>query len=114
LSIAALQTDGSLNIRKWTITDRGESTTSTLQTGTLDDYYQGLVGELGILTEDTNGNQDFTQSLLSNLSEVRDSVSGVNLDEELTEMMKVQHAYEAASKVISVVDEMMQALLDMR
>jgi flagellar hook-associated protein 1 FlgK len=38
----------------------------------------------------------------------------VNLDEELTEMMKVQHAYEAASKVISVVDEMMQALLDMR
>jgi flagellar hook-associated protein 1 FlgK len=114
LSIAALQTDGSMNIRKWTITDRGESTTSHLQTGSLDDYYQGLIGELGILTEDTNGNQDFTQSLLDSLAGVRDSVSGVNLDEELTEMMKVQHAYEAASKVISVVDEMMQALLDMR
>jgi len=114
LSIAALQTDGSLNIRKWTITDRGESTSSHLQTGTLDDYYQGLMGELGILTEETNENQDFTQSLLNSLAEVRDSVSGVNLDEELTEMMKVQHAYEAAAKVVSVVDEMMQALLDMR
>jgi len=114
LSIAALQTDGSLNIRKWTITDRGGSTSSHLQTGTLDDYYQGLIGELGILTEETNENQDFTQSLLDSLAEVRDSVSGVNLDEELTEMMKVQHAYEAASKVISVVDQMMQTLLDMR
>ncbi len=114
LSIAALQTDGSLNIRQWTITDRGQSTSSQMQTGTLDDYYQGLIGDLGILTEDTNENQDFTQSLLNRLAEVRDSVSGVNLDEELTEMMKVQHAYEAASKVISVTDQMMQALLDMR
>jgi flagellar hook-associated protein 1 FlgK len=114
LNIAALQTDGSLVIRKWTITDRGQSTTSNLQTGSLYDYYQGLIGELGIFTEDTNGNQDFTQSLLNSLAGVRDSVSGVNLDEELTEMMKVQHAYEAASKVISVVDQMMQTLLDMR
>ncbi|MCX5919638.1 MAG: flagellin, partial [Deltaproteobacteria bacterium] len=83
-------------------------------TGTLDDYYQSLIGELGILTEETNENQNFTQSMLDSLSKVRDSISGVNLDEELTEMMKVQHAYEAASKVVSVVDEMMQTLLDMR
>ncbi|MCX5915577.1 MAG: flagellar hook-associated protein FlgK [Deltaproteobacteria bacterium] len=114
LSIAALQTDGSLNIRKWTITDRGETTSSRLQTGTLDDYYQSLIGELGILAEETNENQDSTQSLLDSLAKVRDSVSGVNLDEELTEMMKVQHAYEAASKVIAATDQMMQTLLDMR
>ena len=114
LNIAALQTDASLNIRKWTVTDRGESATSNLQTGTLDDYYQGLIGELGILTEDTNENQNFPQTLLDSLAGVRDSVSGVNLDEELTEMMKVQHAYEAAAKVISVTDQMMQDLLDMR
>jgi flagellar hook-associated protein 1 FlgK len=114
LSIAALQTDGSLNIRKWTLTDRGETASSNLQTGTLDDYYQSLIGELGILTEETKENQNFTQSMLDSLAKVRDSISGVNLDEELTEMMKVQHAYEAASKVVSVVDEMMQTLLDMR
>ena len=114
LSIAALQTDGSLSIRKWIIADRGETATSNLRTGTLQDYYQGLISELGILTEETNQSHDFTQSLLENLSEVRDSVSGVNLDEELTEMIKVQHAYEAAAKVISTTDEMMQALLNMR
>jgi flagellar hook-associated protein 1 FlgK len=114
LSISALQTDGSLSIRKWTLTDRGQTATSQLQTGTLQDYYQGLISELGILTEETNESQDFTQTLLNRLAEVRDSVSGVNLDEELTEMMKVQHAYEAAAKVISTTDEMMQTLLNMR
>jgi flagellar hook-associated protein 1 len=114
LRIAALQTEGSLSIRKWTITDRGETASSHLQTGTLDDYYRGLIGELGILTEETKENQNFSQSLLNSLSQVRDSVSGVNLDEELAEMMKVQHAYEAAAKVISVVDQMMQTLLNMR
>jgi len=51
---------------------------------------------------------------MNGLQEVRDSVSGVNLDEELTEMMKAQHAYEAASKIISVTDQMMQTLLSLR
>ena len=114
LAIAALQTDGTLSIRKWTVADRGASRASSAQTGTLDGYYQDLVGELGILAEDTYQGQDFTQTLINGLQEVRDSVSGVNLDEELTEMMKAQHAYEAASKIISVTDQMMQTLLSLR
>ena len=114
LNIAAIQTDGSLTIRKWTIEDRGRTLTSSLGTGTLDDYYQDLVGEIGILSEEMNENQDFVQSLLTSLEEVRDSVSGVNLDEELTEMMKLQYAYEAASKIIAIGDEMLQSLMQLR
>jgi len=114
LNIAAIQTDGTLTIRKWAIEDRGRSLTSSLETGTLDDYYQSRIGEMGILSEEMNENQDFVQSLLTRLEEVRDSVSGVNLDEELTEMMKAQHAYEAASKIIAVVDEMLQSLMQLR
>ena len=114
LNIAALQTDGTLTIRKWVIEDRGRTLTSSLETGTLDDYYQSLIGEMGILAEEMNENQDFVQSLLTRLEEVRDSVSGVNLDEELAEMMKFQHAYQAASKIIAVVDEMLQSLMQLR
>jgi flagellar hook-associated protein FlgK len=51
LNIATLQTDSTLTIRKWTIEDRGRTLTSSLETGTLDDYYQGLVGEMGILSD---------------------------------------------------------------
>jgi flagellar hook-associated protein FlgK len=48
------------------------------------------------------------------LAEVRDSISEVSLNEELTEIMKIQYAYEAPSKVISATNHMMQALLDLR
>ncbi|MEZ5257750.1 MAG: flagellar hook-associated protein FlgK [Ilumatobacteraceae bacterium] len=44
---------------------------------------------------------------------VRDSVLGVNLDEEMTNLITQQRAYEAAARVISIVDEMMQTLLAM-
>lgn len=68
---------------------------------------------MGISSEEMNENQDFVQSLLTRLEEVRDSVSGVNLDEELTEMMKFQYAYEV-SKVIAVTDQMLRILLELR
>jgi flagellar hook-associated protein 1 FlgK len=114
LAIAALQTDGTLSIRNWTITNRGANRSSSTDTETLDSYYQDLAGELGILVQDTNQKQDFAQTVINGLQQVRDSVSGVNLDEELTEMMKVQHAYEAASKIITVTDQLMQTLLSLR
>jgi len=111
LNIAAIQTDGSLTIRKWTISNRGGSTSSSVETTSMDDYYRTLVGEIGITTEAANENQSFVQSRLDNLRDLRDSVSGVNLDEEMTELLKLQRAYEASSKIISIADEMLQSLL---
>ena len=81
---------------------------------TLNDYYQTLVGEIGGLTDDSNQNRDFTQTLLDRLGEIRDSVSGVNLDEELTDLMKFQRAHEAAAKLVMVADEMLQDILALR
>ncbi len=114
LRIASLQTDGSISLRKWTIGQRGAAFSSTLQTTTFDDYYSMMVGEIGILTDESIENQQFSQSLLDHLSELRDSVSGVNLDEEMIELMKIQRAHEAASKLVTVADEMLQTLLAMR
>jgi flagellar hook-associated protein 1 FlgK len=45
---------------------------------------------------------------------MRESVSGVSVDEELLEMQKAQRAFEAITRVIQVADEMTQALLEMR
>ena len=114
LKIIALQTDGTLQIRKWTYENRGEDVSNSLQAGSMDDYYQALIGELGILTEDVTESQEFTQTMLDNLTELRDSVSGVNLDEEMINLMAAQQAYGAAAKLVSVVDEMLQSLLEMR
>jgi len=43
----------------------------------------------------------------------RDAVSGVNVDEELTSLMRAQQAYAAAAKVVQAADEMMQTLVGM-
>jgi len=51
--------------------------------------------------------------MLENLQNVRDSVSGVNLDEEMTQLLQIQRAYEANSKIIAIADEMLQSLLQM-
>jgi flagellar hook-associated protein 1 FlgK len=111
LKIAALQKDDSIQIGKWTISDRGTSTSNSPQTETMDDYYRTLVGEIGITTEASNENQSFVQSMMDHLQQLRDSVSGVNLDEEMTELLKIQRAYEANSKLITIADQMLQSLM---
>jgi flagellar hook-associated protein 1 FlgK len=114
LRIIALQTDGSVQIRKWDYENRGAAVSSALQTETFDGYYRTMVGELGILTDESAENRTFAQALLDHLSELRDSVSGVNLDEEMVELMKIQRAHEAASKLVTIADEMLRSLLEMR
>jgi flagellar hook-associated protein 1 FlgK len=114
LRILDLQTDAAIQIRKWTYAAGGTNVSSTLQTMTLEDYYRSLVGDMGVLAGGVAQDRDFAQTLIDRLSEVRDSVSGVNLDEEMTELMKIQRAYEAAAKLISITDEMLQALMQVR
>jgi flagellar hook-associated protein 1 FlgK len=46
------------------------------------------------------------------VKEMRDSVSGVSLDEEMASLVKYQHAYTAAARLITMSDEMLQTLLD--
>jgi len=114
LRILDLQTNNAIQIRKWTYEGRGTNISSALQTTTLEDYYRSLVGDMGILTSGVSQDRDFAQTLIDRLSEVRDSVSGVNLDEEMTELMKIQRAYEASAKLIAITDEMLQALMQIR
>lgn len=114
LMILSIQDDSTIQIRKWTYGHRGRDVENTVQAETLDDYYRSLTGEIGILTEKFNENQNFTQALMDQLNELRDSVSGVNIDEEMTELIKIQRAYEAAAKLVMIADEMLQSLLQMR
>jgi flagellar hook-associated protein 1 FlgK len=48
------------------------------------------------------------------LQQQRDSVSGVSLDEEMTDMMKYQKAYEASAHLITTLDQMLETVLTMK
>ncbi len=112
LAILGLQ-DRIVDIRKW-IYERGSAPSSQVHSLTLDDYYTILVGDMGLLAEEIDQGRDFEASLINQLNEVRDSISGVNLDEEMVNLMKYQHAFEAASKVIATCDAMMRDLMEIR
>ncbi|MGB9601631.1 MAG: flagellar basal body rod C-terminal domain-containing protein [Limisphaerales bacterium] len=55
------------------------------------------------------------QNTIKNLIlQKRNSVSGVSIDEEMTELMKYQRAFEASAKLISIVDDLLDSVLSMK
>ena len=56
----------------------------------------------------------FADIMVNSLTEQRDSISAVSLDEEMIKLMKYQHAFSAASKLLKVSDEMLNTLIAMR
>ena len=78
---------------------------------TLDGHYNALIAEIGLKSQTIERDFDYNTLVTGQLREMRDSVSGVNLDEEMANLIKFQHAYSAAAKLITMSDEMLQTLL---
>jgi flagellar hook-associated protein 1 FlgK len=76
-----------------------------------DDYYTSLVGDVGSDVQTANLNYDHQTSMIQHLENYREEVSGVSLDEEMVNLVKFQHAYNAAARLITVTDEMMDTII---
>jgi len=77
----------------------------------LDGFYNSLIGQIGLQGQSIQRDQQFHEVLSGQMSQLRDSVSGVSLDEEMANLIKYQHAYSAAAKLITMADEMLVTLL---
>jgi len=76
------------------------------------DYYNGFVSNLGNRGQSIN-NQVSNQEVLTNqIDNQRSQLTGVSTDEELGNMMKYQHAYNASARVVSVVNDMIGRIID--
>ena len=82
-------------------------------TATYDDFYNSLVSDVGIAVQSAQMNYDHQSAMLSSLDNYRESISGVSLDEEMVNLVKFQHAYDAAAKLVSAVDEMLNTVMNM-
>lgn len=80
-------------------------------TSTFDGYYNSLVGEIGNASSEAKSSASYQISLVEQLQNRREQISGVSLDEEMTNLIKFQHAYEASAQMITVVDEMMDTII---
>lgn len=81
---------------------------------TLGEYFSTLVAKAGSDTQSAKFNAQYQKALADDLKARQDAVSGVNLDEEMTSLIKLQHAYTAAAKLITTADSMLQVLLGLR
>jgi flagellar hook-associated protein 1 FlgK len=79
---------------------------------TFQQYYSTLVADVGVDTRQMNANLQVENSLLEQAVSYRDGISGVNLDEEASEMLRLQQAYQASAQIVKVADELFQILVD--
>jgi flagellar hook-associated protein 1 FlgK len=88
-------------------------TSNTLLGGTasFQDAYGGMVADIAVQTRQAETGSRTENVLLQQAVASRDSVSGVNLDEEAANLIRFQQAYQAAAQMIAVADQLFQTLL---
>lgn len=86
-------------------------TISTTATQTLGAYYSTLITQLGNDTSTATTGTTTQTSLATSINAQRQSVDGINVDEETQNLLQYQNAYEAAAKTMSVVETLLQTAI---
>ncbi|GAB4274107.1 MAG: hypothetical protein Kow0029_14270 [Candidatus Rifleibacteriota bacterium] len=76
------------------------------------DFYNEMITGVATTSERYARKAEYSNSLMTQLDAKRAELSGVSLDEELANLIKYQHAYNAAAKVITTVDEMLDKIIN--
>lgn len=79
---------------------------------TFDDYFAESVTNVGLKGEQAQNQLASQNKIMDDLRSLRDSISGVNIDEELADIIKFQHGYNAAAKFVTVQDELLDTLIN--
>tara|TARA_B100000749_G_scaffold279661_1_gene273067 strand:+ start:50639 stop:52039 length:1401 start_codon:yes stop_codon:yes gene_type:complete len=79
-----------------------------------DEFYNSMVGQVGIMTAKAMNAENSQSDIVKQLNNLRESVSGVSLDEETTKMIEFQKAFDASARLITTADEMMDTVLSLK
>ena len=92
------------NMKFTGLTDLGGVSTQT--------YFEGLIGQLGVDGQQASRLQYNSETLLQSVTERRSSISSVSLDEEMTNMISYQKAYNASARMITAIDETLDKIIN--
>ncbi|MBM3973682.1 MAG: flagellar hook-associated protein FlgK [Planctomycetes bacterium] len=79
----------------------------------IEDFWSDLVGEVGFDVAAAGTALASQEALMAQLNAERESISGVNIDEEMVDMMRFQQSYEAAARFLAVAQEMTDTLINL-
>jgi len=78
----------------------------------LPDRFISIISKLGVDAEEANKMSENRDVLVTHLTNLREATSGVSLDEEMANMIKFQHAYNAAARLMTAVDETLDVIIN--
>lgn len=81
---------------------------------TFDDFYASMVGNVGIAASRANSEVEAQKDIVEQLKNIRESISGVSLDEETAKMIEYQKTFEASARLIKTVDEMLDTVMSLK
>ncbi|MBF0536805.1 MAG: flagellar hook-associated protein FlgK [Nitrospirae bacterium] len=84
---------------------------SAMKDSTFSNFYASFVDAIGGLSKDATDSNTYETNMYNQLSQQRDSVSAVSLDEESMNLIRYQKGYEAAAKLVTTTNDMLDTLL---
>ncbi|MCX8047968.1 MAG: flagellar hook-associated protein FlgK [Anoxybacillus gonensis] len=81
-------------------------------TTTVQNFYESKIGEMAVNAQEAERLAKNSDTLRQSVDERRQSVSSVSLDEEMMNMMKFQHAYNASARMITMIDQMLDKIIN--
>lgn len=88
------------------------SASASTSLGTANDFFRSLAGQLGIQSQEASRQGENAEIIVQQVDGRRQSVSGVSLDEEMSNMITFQHAYNAAARFMTVIDETLDKIIN--
>ena len=99
------------NINALAIADLRNAMLMKDNTVTISGFYQSLIGKVGADSGTARHTKENLELLVAQVDNARQSVQGVSLDEEMAQMIRFQHAYDAAARVITTMDEALETVI---
>ncbi|MGN6505009.1 MAG: flagellar hook-associated protein FlgK [Tepidisphaeraceae bacterium] len=113
LIAAAKNGDSGDNQTALAIADLATTAVKSLNGSTLNDSYQSLITNIATQTSQATADTQATAAVVSTLQNQRESISGVSMDEEAINLMRYQRAYQGAARLVTVVNDMMDTMMNM-
>ena len=82
-------------------------------TESLLDFFNAIIGEVGIAAKEAQDNVRNEEQIITQFQNIRDSTSGVSLDEEFVNLIKFQRGFQAGARLITTIDDMFETLINM-
>ncbi len=79
----------------------------------INEFYNGMIANLGVMAREVKSGRINEELLFNQIDNSRESIKGVNIDEELVFMMQAQRIYQSAARLIVVMDDMLEEIINL-